>query len=125
MSYISTMQNKPFNIYVITVEGRNWVHCMDNETNPVALDECKHILDNENSVILRYPYYPSAQVFVTNNTVDMQPAPATQGYLVESMLDVINQMYMSASTSPLIKINVGNKTLLNKTTANQTSGEAQ
>jgi len=117
MSYISAMQEKPFNLYVVTVEGRDWVGCLDNNSAEVPLGECKRILDEENSVIMRYPYYPTAQVFITNTTIDMQPAPATQGYLVESMLDVINQMYMRISAPSPLKIITGNST----TETNETS----
>ncbi len=96
MSYITSMQEKHFNQYAVTVRGREWVSCMDNTTALVPLDECRRILDEENSIIYRYPYYPSAQVFVTNNTVELQPAPFTQGYVVEAMQRVMSDVFAKA-----------------------------
>jgi hypothetical protein len=105
LSYVSGIQGKKFNQYLVTVEGREWALCQDNLTNTMPLADCERILHGENSVIMRYPYYPSAQVLVTNNTVDLQPAPATQGYLVESVERLISEVFATAAQSLALNVN--------------------
>ncbi len=121
----SDLQQKPFNHYLVTVQGREWVSCMDNTTAIVPLEECRRILDEENSIILRYPYYPSAQVFVTNTTIELQPAPFTQGYVVEAMQRVMGDMFFAKALQQLEEEDMlareANATAANETVANETS----
>jgi hypothetical protein len=112
LSYVSGIQEKHFNQYLVTVKGRDWVQCQDNLTNLMPLADCERILREENSVIVRYPYYPSAQVLVTNNTIELQPAPATQGYLAESVERIITEVFAQAAQAISLK---GNSTALNQT----------
>lgn len=63
-----------YNISFYAVEvSEKWVQCYDSNNTLIDVKECENIAKTNPSIILKLPVYPSSQVFVGNNTIEVQP----------------------------------------------------
>ncbi len=100
--------------YGVGVNGEEWVSCTEANGTTKLLSDCQNALNERNSVILRFPRYPTTQVFVTNTTVEIQPKLGEVTNATNAVIELLNQenpvVYLSSSEE-------GNSTELNSSTS--------
>ncbi|MCD6522410.1 MAG: hypothetical protein J7K68_01565 [Candidatus Diapherotrites archaeon] len=67
---------KAYNVtfYAVEADEEKWLSCYDSNNTVVDVQECENISQSNPSIILKLPVYPTSQVFVGNNTIEVQPS---------------------------------------------------
>ncbi|MBN3036944.1 MAG: hypothetical protein JW834_00685 [Candidatus Diapherotrites archaeon] len=120
-SYIPLLQQlgsmgKSVSAYGVEVRDGEWVRCMDGNGTQLPLEECRRVLGDGPSIILKYPSYPTTQIYATNTTVEIQPR-------ADELSDAITAV-QSVITPPRIEFPDVYEPSDNSTEANSSEGVA-
>lgn len=77
-------------IFDAGTENGKWISCIDSNSTKVDVSVCLGAMEERPSVILRYPDYPTTQVFITNNTIEIQPKLGESGRTVDAIVELLN-----------------------------------
>lgn len=90
--FVSGVTSKGVNLssYAAIVKDGEWVGCVVADSNSTQLSECERVAREEPCVLLRLPDYPSSQVYVHGDMVELQPAKNQTNLVVYSLLALLN-----------------------------------
>ena len=75
-------------IFDVGVENGEWIDCMDSNSTMIPVENCINAMDERPSVIMRYPDYPTTQVFISNRTIEVQPKLGEAHMVVDGMVEL-------------------------------------
>lgn len=83
--------------YFVGADNGEWLSCtqldLENETENgtvLPVGDCAAVFNSTNSLVIRYPDYPTTQVFVSNSTIEIQPAPGEVRRAVNGTIEMMD-----------------------------------
>ncbi|MCD4739850.1 hypothetical protein K8R43_01510 [archaeon] len=86
-----TSKGQDITSYGVEVKDGQWVNCIDTEMEHVDLSDCERIANNEHSIVLKLPDYPTTQIYIHGNAVELQPTDGQVVLVIGSFVKTITQ----------------------------------
>ena len=89
--------------YGVETDG-DWLSCTNEAEETISAAECEALLDTH-SIVLRYPRYPTTQVFIDNSTIDIMPAPGEAERAINATIALLNHGLPYLTFTPAVDTN--------------------